>query len=300
MIRSEGHDPQHYTISRRTTVRRRRHVRAQESPLSGTSSLVKSESRDFSTSDGGSSTDSEQDLYPYQHKKKRILQAYNKASSETGGGGSGAQESTSDGGSSSGSAKGSSPTKILGPTELQLRKSAGFPGYPTKAMDMSMNSAYPRAQSVPSPSNEVQIKSSEPFSFAGFPRDNLSSLLLPNVLKPLNQNSRMMNVPSYVADSMPLHPSSSPSTLSSSSRTSFMPPNASSHGNSPLTSKIIDQPTSASTNFGSTHYPFYLLVEAAVQIREIEIRMQQAAQWKEIFLWSSFQQSQQKNKLSQI
>lgn len=262
MIRSEGQDPQHFTISRRTTNRRRRHLRTQESTNTG-SSLVKSESRDFSTSDG-SSSDSE-DLYQYQHKKRRVMQAYsNKPSVGTG------QECTSDGSSSSGSVNSSSPTKILGPPQTQIQKSIGKTPATSPAKKSELNVTTGRPQSVPSPSNEVQIKT-EPFFVHQTPKDYVSSIILQNVLKPLNQNS-IMNVPSYVTDLTPLHPTINTRTSSNPSQPS---------GNGSLV-KVSDPP---SANLGSSHYPFYLLVEAAVQMREIEIRMQQAAQWN--FQWSS-------------
>ena len=267
MIRSEGQDPQHFTISRRTTNRRRRLLRIQTSPLSASSSLVKVEGGDYSSSDSSSSSSGD-DLFQYQHKKRRVLQAYNNACNQS----LGAQESTSDGGSSSGSVNGSSPTKILGPSEIQqqkqqqLKSSVGKKGtYSTPKKDMMS-----RTLSVPSPSNEVLVKT-EPACYVsstthGSPHPPAPSTNV-NILKPLNQNSILITVPSE---------SGSPRTQPTSVITRTFP-SAPLAPPTPSTPPIKSTSTSDPPTLG-IHYPFYLLVEAAVHMRELEIRMQQAAQ----------------------
>lgn len=69
MILSEGQDPQQFTISRRTTTRRKRQFQVQKSRQS----TNLSKNNDLSSCDSSSSSD---DHFEYRHKKRRILQVY--------------------------------------------------------------------------------------------------------------------------------------------------------------------------------------------------------------------------------
>ena len=289
MIRSEGQDPQQFTISRRTTNRRRHQLRVQQS-TSLESPGKANNGYSSSDSNSNSSTSSIDDHYQYRNKKRRLLQAYAACSKPTQMENTNSDASSNSGltnnsdisisfsntkpplSSSSSESSSASASSFSSATSSTTAGSSSSPSNNSSGLQngASINSKHlPVSQRTPLCSNEIKSESGlngtvcikkekSPLSSSSTAAGTTTVNMAVNIIKP-EKSGYMTN---GKTNGMKLNHANSHFSEGSSVSRTF--------------------PTIKSTpaHQFAMNYPFNLLVEAAVQMREFELRTQQMApQW---------------------
>ncbi|CAG7823428.1 unnamed protein product [Allacma fusca] len=252
MIRSEGQDPQQFTISRRTTNRRRHQIRMQQSSSLESPGKV---NNGYSSSDSNSnsSTSSIDDHYQYRNKKRRLLQAYAACSKPT-------QMENSDASSNSGLTNTSDISIIVnGHTKTPLPSTSSESSASSSSSTSSKNvPVMPRANETKGENGftgTVSSNKKEKLNSSGNASTTTVNMAV-NIIKP--EKHRFIS-------------SSKPAVTLNNTSSHFNQDSALSR-----TFQNINGKSSPAHQF-AMNYPFNLLVEAAVQMREFELRTQQTA-----------------------
>ena len=284
MIRSEGQDPQQFTISRRTTNRRRHQLRVQQS-TSLESPGKANNGYSSSDSNSNSSTSSIDDHYQYRNKKRRLLQAYAACSKPTQ-----MENTNSDASSNSGLTTNSDISISFNNTKPPLSSSSSESSSASASSFSSATSSSTTAGSSSSPSSLQTGGSSVnskhlPVSQSTTPLcsneiKSESGLSIKREKSPLNSSSTASGT-TTVNMAVNIIKPEKPGYMTNGKTNGVKLNHANSHFSEGSSSSVsrTSFPTIKSTpaHQFAMNYPFNLLVEAAVQMREFELRTQQMA-----------------------